>query len=534
MDGSVSTTSAASVRQYFKRNHTNSSNGSASDAAIRTALFEQLLSFSIPVQTMPQAVEPAVEPQDQVDSSAESKAEAVEENQDPEESETEPGTPNLSLAVVDPKLPIQPLPDKNNQHDFGTLPTDGKGKAQLADAKVAPEAKITAQVANTTEPALATETEQPLADIGGEPIQEHIKPVDVDNEHRSTDRTAINKIEQTSQIQTEPAVSLETQAPTHRQQKSSSSQPGTLNAQVANNVIQQASATENQDRRERWFEREAESKLPALEQSLTNDSRISTESTESFTPADHSGGDDRPNTTPTVSVSPAPSSTNPSDAVLASAIVQAQSQAAATAVKASAPVAIDRSNSQLSTESVQGTTTTSKANTDVKSDRSTAKENAKTELSQQERVRLVQRIARSFNRMSAGGGQINLRLHPEQLGALSVQVNIDGKSMSAQLTTETEEARDIILKELPVLKQRLAEQGYDVTKFQVEVAGQGTETNFGQTNNGQSFADQRDHRNAIGQMDYRRLATRSSAETSNVRTSASAGFAPTTGIDLLG
>lgn len=91
-------------------------------------------------------------------------------------------------------------------------------------------------------------------------------------------------------------------------------------------------------------------------------------------------------------------------------------------------------------------------------------------LTQQERVRLVQRIARSFGRLGPTGGQINLRLHPPQLGALNVQVRLEGRDMAARLTTETAAARDVILESLPVLRGRLAEQGFEVSQFQVDVA----------------------------------------------------------------
>lgn len=99
--------------------------------------------------------------------------------------------------------------------------------------------------------------------------------------------------------------------------------------------------------------------------------------------------------------------------------------------------------------------------------------NQPVDVSRAEKARLVQRVARSFSRVGPMGGNVNLKLHPPELGALAVQVKIEGKSMSAKLTTESSAARDVILESLPQLRSRLAEQGYDVQQFTVDVASDG-------------------------------------------------------------
>lgn len=91
-------------------------------------------------------------------------------------------------------------------------------------------------------------------------------------------------------------------------------------------------------------------------------------------------------------------------------------------------------------------------------------------LSAGERVRLIQRISRSFARLDTGGGEVQLRLHPPQLGSLNVRVRLEGKNMTAQLTTESHAAREVILESLPVLRTRLAEQGFEIQQFHVDVA----------------------------------------------------------------
>ena len=130
-------------------------------------------------------------------------------------------------------------------------------------------------------------------------------------------------------------------------------------------------------------------------------------------------------------------------------------------------------------------------------------------LTQAERVRLVQRVSRSFARLGPMGGQINIRLHPPQLGSLNVQVRMEGRTMTAKLSTETSAARDAILESLPVLRSRLAEQGFQISSFHVEVADNHADATSGNGNPQASFDQSSggDGGNQAGrEADYRRLA----------------------------
>ncbi len=161
------------------------------------------------------------------------------------------------------------------------------------------------------------------------------------------------------------------------------------------------------------------------------------------------------------------------------------SQVAATAVTASLAV-------NAGAEATSGTSTTSTAGTGTNanvrsldsmlqkvnganasasaSNADPTQPNQPVDISRAEKARLVQRVARSFSRVGPMGGNVNLKLHPPELGALAVQVKIEGKSMTAKLTTESQAARDVIMESLPQLRSRLAEQGYDVQQFTVDVA----------------------------------------------------------------
>ena len=140
------------------------------------------------------------------------------------------------------------------------------------------------------------------------------------------------------------------------------------------------------------------------------------------------------------------------------------------------------------------------------------------EITQQERVRLVQRVARSFSRLGPEGGQVTLKLHPPQLGVLNVSIKIEGQTMTARLQTETSAARDTIIENLPVLRDRLKEQGIEIEKFQVEVgqqddlaSGGGQSSNF--AGNGENSPQS--HSSAANEFDYRRAA-RGNASRQNI------------------
>lgn len=107
------------------------------------------------------------------------------------------------------------------------------------------------------------------------------------------------------------------------------------------------------------------------------------------------------------------------------------------------------------------------------------------DISRAEKVRLAQRVARSFSRVGPTGGSVQLKLHPPELGSLAVNIKIEGKSMSAKLTTESQAAREVIMESLPQLRTRLAEQGYDVVQFTVDVASESATTD-NQSSTGQS------------------------------------------------
>lgn len=109
----------------------------------------------------------------------------------------------------------------------------------------------------------------------------------------------------------------------------------------------------------------------------------------------------------------------------------------------------------------------------------------KSAVDQRQQIRLIQRVARGFERIGDQGGNIRLRLHPPELGSLAMTVRVEGKTLSAEIVTETVQARQALVDNLPQLKQQLAENGLTIEKFDVRVMDQ--QPSFsGQTFSGQS------------------------------------------------
>jgi flagellar hook-length control protein FliK len=84
-------------------------------------------------------------------------------------------------------------------------------------------------------------------------------------------------------------------------------------------------------------------------------------------------------------------------------------------------------------------------------------------------TRLLSRVARAFAAAQERDGEIRLRLSPPELGALRLEVRIQDGVMVAHLETETEAARTAIVENLPALRERLAEQGVRIERFDVDL-----------------------------------------------------------------
>lgn len=88
-------------------------------------------------------------------------------------------------------------------------------------------------------------------------------------------------------------------------------------------------------------------------------------------------------------------------------------------------------------------------------------------------ARFVHRVANAFASLSQrGGDSVRLKLYPPELGSLRMEITVKNGELSARVEAETSAAKSVLLDNLPHLRDRLAEQGIKVERFDVGVSDQ--------------------------------------------------------------
>ena len=83
-------------------------------------------------------------------------------------------------------------------------------------------------------------------------------------------------------------------------------------------------------------------------------------------------------------------------------------------------------------------------------------------------ARLLHRVARAFA-AAKDGGEVRLRLNPPELGALTLDVRVHEGALIARLEAETTSVCTVLVENLPALRDRLAEQGIRIERFDVDL-----------------------------------------------------------------
>jgi flagellar hook-length control protein FliK len=91
---------------------------------------------------------------------------------------------------------------------------------------------------------------------------------------------------------------------------------------------------------------------------------------------------------------------------------------------------------------------------------------------------------RGIEQLQEGATQVRVRLHPPQLGSLQMSLRIEQSQMQLELVVESAAARDAVRNRMQELEGRLAEQGLELQKVEIKVAGQQTAGNGQETPNG--------------------------------------------------
>ena len=84
-------------------------------------------------------------------------------------------------------------------------------------------------------------------------------------------------------------------------------------------------------------------------------------------------------------------------------------------------------------------------------------------------TRFLHRVTKAFEAAQERGGEIRLRLSPPELGSLRLDVRIQDGALIARLETETAAAKTVLIENLPALRDRLAEQGIRIERFDVDL-----------------------------------------------------------------
>ena len=90
-------------------------------------------------------------------------------------------------------------------------------------------------------------------------------------------------------------------------------------------------------------------------------------------------------------------------------------------------------------------------------------------ISDAQQARLLQRVTRAFRMADERGGEVQIRLSPPELGSMKLEMSLSDGVLTAKLEVETQKAQQILLDSLPNLKERLAEQGIRIEKFDVNL-----------------------------------------------------------------
>ncbi|MBX3424338.1 MAG: flagellar hook-length control protein FliK [Pirellulales bacterium] len=90
-----------------------------------------------------------------------------------------------------------------------------------------------------------------------------------------------------------------------------------------------------------------------------------------------------------------------------------------------------------------------------------------------DRARFVQRVSGAIRTAEGRDGQVRVRLSPPELGSLRIELKVQQGVMHASIEAETTTARNLLLDNLPALRDRLAEQNIRVERFDVDVRRDG-------------------------------------------------------------
>ena len=107
------------------------------------------------------------------------------------------------------------------------------------------------------------------------------------------------------------------------------------------------------------------------------------------------------------------------------------------------------------------------------------------------RIKLIQRVSRAFDHLRRDGGEVRMRLAPEQLGSVRVDMRVRSGTVRASVVAENENVATAIREHLPELRQRLESFGLEVERLEVRV-GDDSAAPSGGRSDAEGFTGERD------------------------------------------
>jgi flagellar hook-length control protein FliK len=175
--------------------------------------------------------------------------------------------------------------------------------------------------------------------------------------------------------------------------------------------------------------------------------------------------------------------------VAAAVAAKAASDSAAAGVQGrpQSATGINATTASRSTDPAVATNSIGSAGNDSKSGNATKTSTGVDTTSAIERAKLIQRISRGFQHLGGGAGQIRMRLSPDHLGSVQLQMNVRDGGLSGRMTTQSDAATQLLREQLPQLRSALENQGIrlDHLEIETEVATMSTERESGERSPGE-------------------------------------------------
>ena len=127
-------------------------------------------------------------------------------------------------------------------------------------------------------------------------------------------------------------------------------------------------------------------------------------------------------------------------------------------------------------------------------------ENAENAQKLETRTRIIAQVEKHTERMAAirGTGEIDIRLEPEHLGALHIRIVKDGETVTARISAENQQVRQLLENGQQDLKDALKERGFQMQNLEFTNSATGNTGSGGQFSNAFAQADPNAQRSFSG------------------------------------